>query len=57
MTERYNPFTGKGTLEVVGTNDKKLKRYLSEDDIGLTKVVISEGIGGFLIERQERAVH
>jgi hypothetical protein len=54
MTERYNPFTGRGTLRVVGTNDKKLKRFLSEDDIGLTKVVIDEGIGGFLIENEER---
>lgn len=53
MTERYNPFTGEGTLTVVGANDKKLKRYLSEDDIGLTKVVVSEGIAGFLIENEE----
>jgi hypothetical protein len=54
MTERaYNPFTGKGTLRVVGTNDQKLKRFLSEDDIGLTKVAIDEGVAGFLVENEE----
>jgi hypothetical protein len=31
MTERYNPFTGKGTIEPKDTPLKKAKRFLTED--------------------------
>jgi hypothetical protein len=54
MTERnYNPFTGRGEFpEPQDTPYKGLKRFLTEDFVGLKRVQVDQGTAPILIEEE-----